>query len=139
MLSSNKKQNRQNQQNNNSRNLIGITSKVTGDITSEGDYRIDGTLEGNLKTSGKVVIGKDGKFIGNLQCNSADIEGYVSGTINCKNILVIRTPANIEGEIFIEKLEVEPGAVFNGTCNMKGIKALKNENKETGESRVTAS
>ena len=139
MFSDNKKQTKQGPMANNSRNLVGITSKITGDITSEGDFRIDGTLEGSLDTNGKVVVGKNGKIVGNLTCKSADIEGHVNGSINCKELLSLKATSIVEGEVFIEKLEIEPGAVFNVSCNMKGIKALNNDAKKTEESRITAS
>ena len=41
-------------------NRIEKNTKIKGDIISEADFRIDGKLDGNVKTSGKVVIGKDG-------------------------------------------------------------------------------
>ena len=41
-------------------NLIAQGTTITGDIISEGDFRIEGNIQGNLKTPGKVVIGKTG-------------------------------------------------------------------------------
>ena len=39
---------------------IESSTSIKGDIISEGDFRIDGTLEGSIKTNGKIVIGKEG-------------------------------------------------------------------------------
>ena len=41
-------------------NTIGKGTVITGDIISEGDFRIEGSIQGNIKTPGKVVIGKTG-------------------------------------------------------------------------------
>jgi len=41
-----------------SQNIIAQGTKIVGDIASEGPFRIDGTVEGNVKTSGKVVVSK---------------------------------------------------------------------------------
>lgn len=47
-------------------NRIERSTIITGEIVSEADFRIDGTLEGTITTSGKVVIGKEGVINGNV-------------------------------------------------------------------------
>ncbi len=109
------------------RNLVGRSTKIVGDISSDGDFRIDGSVDGTIKTSGKLIVGKDGEVTGTITCVNADIEGKISGTLNCSGTLNLKSSATIDGEVFIEKLAVEPGATFNASCSMKGIKALNND------------
>lgn len=109
-------------------NVIAKGTKIVGDIASEGPFRIDGTVEGNVKTSGKVVIGKSGFIKGTLQGENADFEGKFSGKLILSGTLSLKTTAHIEGEVHTSKLAVEPGATFNATCSMKGtVKALPND------------
>jgi len=54
-------------------NRISQGTKLVGDITSEGGFRIDGEVEGNLNTPNKVVIGKNGVIKGSLICKDADM------------------------------------------------------------------
>jgi len=103
-------------------NRINEGTVLKGDITSNGYFRIDGTIEGNVKTPSKVVIGKTGVVIGTLSCKNADIEGKVKGIVDVSGTLSLKSTAHIEGEVVIGKLSVEPGAVFNATCLMKGSK-----------------
>tara|TARA_R110000787_G_scaffold109035_2_gene217523 strand:+ start:10575 stop:11030 length:456 start_codon:yes stop_codon:yes gene_type:complete len=103
-------------------NRINDGTKLKGNITSNGYFRIDGEIEGNIKTPSKVVIGKTGVVIGTLICENADIEGKVKGILDIKGTLSLRATANIEGEVVTGKLAVEPGATFNATCLMKGSK-----------------
>jgi len=103
-------------------NRINEGTIIKGDITSNGYFRIDGTIEGNVKTPSKVVIGKTGVIIGTLSCKNADIEGKVKGIVDISGTLSLKSTAQIEGEVVIGKLAVEPGAVFNATCLMKGSK-----------------
>ena len=49
-------------------------SPITGEIISEGDFRVDGSLEGTLKTNGKVIIGVDGLVKGKVESANADID-----------------------------------------------------------------
>ncbi|MFP4844613.1 bactofilin family protein [Winogradskyella sp. PE311] len=109
-------------------NIIAQGTKIVGDIASKGPFRIDGTVEGNVKTTGKVVIGKSGFIKGTLQGENADFEGKFSGKLILSGTLSLKSTAHIEGEVHITKLAVEPGATFNATCSMKGtVKALSNE------------
>ena len=109
-------------------NIIAQGTKFVGDIASQGPFRIDGTVEGNVKTSGKVVVGKSGFIKGTLQGENADFEGKFSGKLILSGTLSLKGTAHIEGEVSVNKLAVEPGATFNATCSMKGgVKSLANE------------
>jgi len=119
MFSDNKKD-RQAQEGSSSQNIVASGTKIVGDLSSEGDLRIDGTVEGNLKTPGKVVVGKSGLIKGTLNGTDAYFEGKFSGKLALSGTLTLKSSAHIEGEVVLGKLEVEPGATFNVTCVMKG-------------------
>ena len=108
-------------------NLIAQGTTIVGDVTSKGAFRIDGTLQGTLKTPGKVVVGKSGIVNGTLEGANADFEGKFSGKLKLSGTLSLKTSAHIEGEVEVGKLAVEPGATFNAVCSMKG--AIKELNK----------
>lgn len=108
------------------RNIIAKNTHITGDIKSDGDFRIDGTIEGTIITKGRVVIGIKGFIKGDVQCGNADIEGTFTGKLVVLELLTLKSSAKISGEVFINKLSVEPGASFNATCEMRsGVKELK--------------
>jgi cytoskeletal protein CcmA (bactofilin family) len=108
-------------------NTLAKGTTITGDIISDGDFRIEGTVQGNVKTPGKVVIGRTGIINGTLKSANADIEGKFSGKLMLSDTLSLRASAFVEGEVSVGKLAVEPGATFNATCVMKGtIKELSN-------------
>ena len=97
---------------------IEASTKVKGEILSEGDFRIDGTLEGSIKTDGKVVVGKEGNIKGSVSCTNADVEGKINGNLFVSNTLSLKSSSRIDGEVIIGKLIVESGATFNATCSM---------------------
>lgn len=123
--------------NTNQQNMISQGTKIVGNISSNSDFRVEGNIEGELKTSGKVVVGKSGVINGSLIGENADFEGSFSGKLKLGGMLTLRSSAYIEGEVEISKLSVEPGATFNATCTMKGgVKELKNsEEKDTPEKK----
>ncbi len=122
------------------RNVIAKNTTIVGDIKSDGDFRIDGALNGTLTTNGRVIIGAEGSIKGKVEATNADIEGTFTGNLLVSNTLTIKATANISGEVIIGKLSVEPGASFNATCAMKGaIKELNSNNDEKIRSEKTAS
>jgi len=121
------------------RNVISPGTKIVGDLVSEGDFRIDGVLEGTLKTDGRVVIGKEGYIKGNIVCTNADVEGKFSGELLVSNTLTAKSTANITGSVNVGQISTEPGATFNATCNMKGaIKELSKQNDAKKGNQKTA-
>ncbi|SFB76940.1 protein CcmA, bactofilin family [Zunongwangia mangrovi] len=112
----------------NEQNKIAAGTKITGDITAKGAFRIEGFLKGTLVTTGKVVISKNGNIEGTLECENADIEGSFKGKLKVSGILSLKSTATVDGEVVAAKLAVEPGANFNATCQMRGaMKSVKNE------------
>jgi cytoskeletal protein CcmA (bactofilin family) len=104
---------------------IELTTHIKGDILSDADFRIDGKLEGSLKTKGKLIVGKEGKIIGEVHCSSADVEGNFSGQLVVSENLTLKSTSNVVGEVSTNKLIVETGALFNATCSMgKEVKSL---------------
>jgi cytoskeletal protein CcmA (bactofilin family) len=99
-------------------NLISNGTDITGDIKSNGDIRIDGSLTGNLGTKGKVVIGPTGKVKGEVVCKNSEVSGIIEGKITVGQLLNLKSSSKILGDIVTAKLAIEPGARFTGTCNM---------------------
>ena len=112
-------------------NHIGLTTKAKGDISSQEDFRIDGKYEGNLTTTAKIVLGEKGVLDGNIKCANAEILGRVAGDLVVENLLSIKSSAIIDGSVVAGKLAIEPGAVFNATCQMKGAKISNHDQVKT--------
>ena len=118
--------------------IIESSTKIVGDIFSEADFRIDGVVEGNITTTGKIVVGKSGKINGKINCSNADISGSISGKIEVNEVLSLMSESLIHGDIVTGKLSVEEGAQVEASISMKSGKQLKaveskTENKTQSE------
>ncbi|MDZ7632994.1 MAG: polymer-forming cytoskeletal protein [Bacteroidales bacterium] len=100
-------------------NLISQGTEITGDIKSSGDLRIDGVLNGNMSTKGKVVIGPTGRVKGEVECKNSEVSGIIDGKITVSQLLNLKASSKINGTIVTSKLSIEPGAIFTGNCAMK--------------------
>ena len=99
-------------------NALTTGSKIIGTVIADNDIHVDGAIEGEIKCTGKVVIGESGYVKGTIICQNAEILGKLKGKIDVKQTLSLRASAHIQAEVNTQVLIVEPNAVFNGTCTM---------------------
>lgn len=105
-------------------NIIADGTTLEGNITTNGDIRIDGTVKGNIVSKSKAIIGRNGKVEGNITCANIDIEGFVKAeSLNVANLVSLKATANLTGNIIAGKIAIEPGAEFSGTCRMQSQKS----------------
>ena len=107
-----------NEKNSGAVNAIGQGSTIKGDIITDGDLRIDGTLKGTIRAKGRLVLGESGLIEGEIICQNALISGTVKAKIQVTELLSLRAKANLHGDIITNRLSVEPGANFTGSCSM---------------------
>ena len=102
-------------------NRIVEGTSIEGDIKSDSNIRIDGRLKGTITTKGRLVIGPSGSIEGEIHCENADVEGSFVGKIAVNQLLSLKSTAKLSGDIITNKLAIEPGASFSGTCSMGGL------------------
>jgi cytoskeletal protein CcmA (bactofilin family) len=123
-------------------NNIVAGTMIKGDITTDGDFRIDGVLVGSIQCKGKIVIGQTGSIDGNIVCQNADISGKVKAQIQVEQLLILKSTAELTGDVTTDKLSIEPGAKFSGSCDMDGGLLKKNrpnpiiENEQSKEKPI---
>jgi cytoskeletal protein CcmA (bactofilin family) len=108
-------------------NLLGAGTVIKGEISVNGDFRIDGTLIGNIDCKGKIVVGSSGLIEGEIICQNADFSGQIKAHVKVAELLTLKETARFSGDITTNKLAIEPGAKFSGTCAMES--ALSKEIK----------
>lgn len=117
-------------------NLISQGTIIKGDVSSNGDIRIDGQVEGTIITKGKLVVGPTGIVIGEVSCTNADISGSVNAKITVSELLSLKSTAKLNGDISTNKIAIEPGANYTGNCTMGGIvKDIKQNNQDKTQVR----
>jgi len=100
------------------RNNLVKGTVVDGNITSQSDIRIDGTVNGNIQCQAKLVVGPEGYVEGEITCQNAVIEGKLLGNIRAEERLKLGKTASLNGKITTGSLDIEPGASFNGACEI---------------------
>lgn len=96
---------------------IAVGTVLKGNVEVDGSLRVDGTIEGEVTCHKTMVLGPQGLIKGNVNSHSAILQGTLKGDIHIKDELVLKAGCDMQGDIYTGKLEVEPKARFNGTCN----------------------
>ncbi|MFT4834368.1 MAG: cytoskeletal protein CcmA (bactofilin family) [Marinoscillum sp.] len=105
-----------------SNNIIGKGTVLEGNLETFGNIRIEGKVIGTVKTKSKAAFGQSSEIEGSIHAQNAEIAGHIKGKVEVADILVLKDTAVIDGDIITNKLVIESGAVFNGSCNM-GVKS----------------
>lgn len=117
-------------------NIINAGTSIVGDISSEGDLRIDGTITGNVTVKSKLVLGASSKVIGNVKAANCDVQGSVNGNLVIDDLLTVKSTAKILGDLTVQKLVIESGAEFNGSSQMGISKSLNGGQKPSNPINV---
>lgn len=117
-------------------NLISQGTIIKGDIETDSDLRIDGSLIGNIITKGKLVVGDSASIEGSIECENTDISGKVVAKLTARNLVLLKESSRFSGDIITKKISIEPGAVFSGSCQMASENlSSMSQNKDAKEKR----
>lgn len=101
---------------NESRNIIGEGTFVYGNLETTGNIRLEGKMEGNIRSDLKVVLGKTAVITGNIIANEVEVEGKLEGSIEAKERLLLSSDSKVIGDIHSKTLLVKEGASLQGKC-----------------------
>ncbi|MEM6260890.1 MAG: polymer-forming cytoskeletal protein [Bacteroidota bacterium] len=99
-------------------NNIAAGTVVVGNINAEGDMRIEGKVIGTLVCNSKLVVSGTGYIEGSVDARNATIEGEIKGNVITRELLQLDKSSKVYGDIFTQKLVVQMGAIFTGSCKM---------------------
>lgn len=95
--------------------IISTDLTVMGDLISEGDVQVEGTVKGDIN-SRSLTIGESANVQGNLTADLCKICGTVEGSVKAPALALAGT-AHVKGDLIHDKLEIEAGAVFEGSVH----------------------
>ncbi len=95
--------------------IVSVNLRISGDLISDGDIQVEGTVEGNVK-SRMLTIGESGAVKGEIDAEQVLVSGKVVGKIKATSVTLSQT-ADVTGDITHEALAIESGANFEGNIN----------------------
>jgi len=106
--------------------IIGAGVVLEGKLSSNGNIRVDGAINGDIIANGNVTVGETGEITGEIKAEVISIGGKIIGSINAKEKAVLESKAVLKGDIVTKILVVEAGAIFDGNSKMSDTGATFN-------------
>lgn len=99
--------------------LVGEGSHFRGHIEVSGLFRIDGDFSGSVKTSGRVLVGRNGRADCEIEAGTVVVAGVVRGTMYCSEKLILLSSAIVFGKAFAPRLIAEEGVLLDGEFSIR--------------------
>lgn len=96
--------------------IIGLGSTISGDIKVNGFVRIDGDIDGNLETTGNIIVGEKARIQGNVVARSITVGGVIKGNITASDSVDLLATSIVLGDICTRRLQADENVVFHGHC-----------------------
>lgn len=101
--------------------IISADLRLVGDLSSDGEIQIDGTIEGDIRAK-VLLVGETAKIKGEVVCETVHVHGSINGQIKAATVYLAKT-ANVIGDVIHDNLTIETGAYLEGHC--KHLSAAK--------------
>lgn len=98
--------------------FVGKGVEFKGTISYSGTVRIDGTLEGEIRTDGTLLVGEDAVLQAKVTAGTIVCKGKITGDVLAKERIKLRAPAVVNGSVKTPILSMEDGVLFNGGLEM---------------------
>jgi len=92
---------------------------IRGELEFENSFRVDGRIEGGVRSRAELVVGKDGTVEGEIEVARCLVGGQVRGTIQASEQVVLHASARVWADIQTPALVMEEGAFLEGKVNME--------------------
>lgn len=117
---------------------ISTGTVIKGEINSPNDIRIDGVFEGKIFSKGRVVVGEKAEIKGDIVCDNVDFWGKMTGSLFVRDTLTLKDTCSVNGDLHVQRLVVELGAHFDGTCKMLKEGEFEHISKPAAQEEVEA-
>ena len=105
--------------------ILPASLKFKGELSADEDLLIQGQIEGTIKHTQRVTVGKAGKVKANITAQVIKIEGTVWGDVHAERSVAVESSGNLRGSIHAPSVSLNEGARFNGLVDMDVKKAAQ--------------
>ena len=97
---------------------LGPRDSLHGRLEIQGDLKIQGNVEGELKASGDVTVDSTAAIQASIEGANVSVRGQVTGNVTAKKRLTLGGSGRLNGDVKVSRLTVEDGATLNGNVVM---------------------
>jgi len=109
---------------------------LRGELEFSNSFRVDGLVEGTVRSRSELVIGEDGTVEGGIDVARCLVGGKVKGTIKASEKVVLHASAKVWGEIHSPAVVMEDGAFLEGRVDMDTGTKAADPTKKTADTKT---
>jgi cytoskeletal protein CcmA (bactofilin family) len=110
---------------------IGRSLVIKGDISGAESLFVDGRIEGTVNIpENRVTVGRNGVVTADVNAREVVIMGKVQGNIICSDRLDIRSEGSVTGDVVVQRISVEDGAILKGSVQVQAASEQKNKSQQ---------
>ena len=107
--------------------FLGKGVDFKGIVNFDGTIRIDGRVEGEVHTTGTVIIGEQATVKGIISAGTLMTSGKINGTVTATAKIQILKHGVLIGDIRTPGISIEDGGHFHGMCDMGAHKWIDDQ------------
>lgn len=112
--------------------VVASGTEITGEVTTRGDLRIEGKVDGDVRTRGEVVVSTRGTVEGDVEADVVVVEGRIDGTVAAREVARFRPGCHVSADIRSPAVQLDEGAIFNGRIEMEAAAGSVPGERKTG-------
>lgn len=99
--------------------VVGKTILIQGEVFSDEEVLVEGTIEGKLHIKHRVVVEKSGVVNADIEAREVIVKGTVNGNVNGHYKVEVIPDGVLNGNILSHRVVLADGAIFKGNIDMK--------------------
>ncbi len=107
--------------------LIGVTTRIEGNVIFSGGLRVDGMVRGNVSAlpdqPGTLMVSSEARIDGEVQAAHVVVNGTINGPVHASETLELQSGSRVKGDVYYQSLEIHQGAVVEGRLVHQGAEA----------------
>jgi cytoskeletal protein CcmA (bactofilin family) len=98
--------------------LIPAQGVFEGQVSVQGDTRIDGTVRGTVRGTGRLELGPSARVEGTIECEDVCSQGAIVGPVVAHRRAELGPGARLDGDLDAPRLAVADSALWNGRARV---------------------
>jgi cytoskeletal protein CcmA (bactofilin family) len=99
-------------------NRVSSGVSIKGEVTFGSELVIDGEVEGNITSTGRLIVGSHATVVGDIQVGFVTIQGVVEGDVVATERCALEAGAKLQGDVESPRLAVDENASFIGSATI---------------------
>lgn len=102
-------------------------AEVHGNVKSDKDVYLEGFIEGDVHSAGRIIVTALAKVDGDIYCEELLLNGTITGNAHVNNLAQLGEYAVIKGHLITTGLQIHPDAKIGKGLRLREKKSNKKQ------------